>query len=276
VRRTIPIAFRRWRRRLLDVVTWREIAAFRDDLQRESYEAILDLQEQVKGAFIARLARGRRHGPDRASIREPLATLAHDAHHAIDPAQHLVDRCRQLAAAALGYRIEGPPRFDLKPPPIEASDLVPTSPYLVFVHATSRPDKLWPESHWQKLVASLTGAGFAVLLPWGTGEERARSERLARNVPAARVPPRLALASLARILADARLVVGVDTGLVHLAAALGTPTLSLFVATDPALAGVAHMSPRGRDLGGVGRIPSADDVRNAADALLREPRSTIQ
>jgi ADP-heptose:LPS heptosyltransferase len=73
---------------------------FRRDLRRESYLAILDLQEQVKSALIARMARGRRHGPDRRSIREPLATLAHNAHHAINPAQHLIDRCRQLAAAA--------------------------------------------------------------------------------------------------------------------------------------------------------------------------------
>jgi heptosyltransferase-1 len=54
------------------------MAAFRDDLRRDDYVAVLDLQEQVKGALIARLARGAHHGPDRASIREPIATLVHD------------------------------------------------------------------------------------------------------------------------------------------------------------------------------------------------------
>jgi heptosyltransferase-1 len=79
VRRVIPVALRRWRTRPFAAATWREIAAFRRDLAREAYVAVLDLQEQVKGAVIARLARGPRHGPDRASIREPVATLAHDA-----------------------------------------------------------------------------------------------------------------------------------------------------------------------------------------------------
>src|SRR5262249_3302829 len=154
VRRIIPVGFRRWRHRLLTRDTWREMAAFRHELQRESYEAVLDLQEQVKGAFIARMARGQRHGPDRASIREPVATFAHDAHHAIDPDQHLIDRCRKLAAAALGYPVEGPPRFAFELPPRSANDTKPTDHNVVFVHSTSRLDKLWPESHWHALVAA--------------------------------------------------------------------------------------------------------------------------
>ena len=269
VRRTIPVAFRRWRYRLTHTGTWREMAVFRRDLRRESYTAILDLQEQVKGALIARLATGPRHGPDRASIREPLATLAHNVHHAIDPASHLIDRCRQLAAAALGYRIDGPPRFNLVAPPRAKGDATPDRPYLVFVHATSRTDKLWPDAHWRTLIAAFARAGFAILLPWGSADEHSRSERLAKGEPAAHVPPRQSLPALTGLLARAELVIGVDTGLVHLAAALGTPTVSLFVATDPALAGVARASRFARDLGGAGRVPTVDEVRDAANALLR-------
>ena len=195
---------------------------------------MLDLQEQVKGALIARMARGVRHGPDRASIREPVATLAHDVHHAIDPDQHFIVRCRQLAAAALGYRVEGPPRFGLVPPPPPAGT-VPDRPFVVFIHGTSRADKLWPDAHWRRLIEAFATAGFAVVLPWGSDAERARSERYAAGVADAHVPPppRLTLPALASLLARAELAVGVDTGLVHLAAALGTPTVSLFVATDP-------------------------------------------
>lgn len=269
VRRVIPVALRRWRQRPLAVATWREVAAFRRDLRRDDYTAILDLQEQVKGAMIARAARGPRHGPDRASIREAVATLAHDVHHAIDPGQHLIDRCRQLAAAALGYRAEGPPRFGLVAPAPAAGQAMPDRPYLVFLHATSRADKLWPEASWRALIASFARAGFAILLPWGSVEERARSERLAAGEPAARVPPWQALGELAGLLSRAELVVGVDTGLVHLGAALGTPTVSLFVATDARLAGVERASRAARDLGGVGRVPAVDEVVDAAGALLR-------
>ena len=270
VRRVIPVALRRWRHHLFHRETRTEAAAFRRALRQEKYEAILDLQEQVKGALIARLARGPRHGPDRASIREPVATLLHDAHHAIDPNQHLIDRCRQLAAAALGYRVSGPPRFGIAAPPPAAADCAPAGPYAVFIHATSRADKLWPEADWRALIAGFGAAGYTVLLPWGSDDERARSERLAQGEGAARVPPRLSLPVLAGLLARAELVIGVDTGLVHLAAAVGAPTLALFTTTDPALAGVAPASARDRDLGGNGTVPTVDAVRAAAGALLRE------
>jgi heptosyltransferase-1 len=269
VRRVIPVALRRWRRRVLAASTWREIAAFRRDIGRDDYAAILDLQEQLKGAVIASAARGPRHGPDRTSIREPVATLLHDVHHVIDRNQHLIDRCRQLAASALGYRVDGPPRFGLVAPMPAAGQMLPDRPYLIFLHATSRADKLWPEASWRALIATFANAGSTILLPWGKSDERARSERLAAGEPAALVPPRQTLGELAGLISRASLVVGVDTGLVHLAAALGTPTVSLFVATDARLAGVERASPAARDLGGVGRVPTLDAVVGAARALMR-------
>jgi heptosyltransferase-1 len=273
VRRVIPIAVRRWRHDLFAASTREEWRAFRRDLRRERYVAILDMQEQVKGALISRLAHGVRHGPDRASIREPIATLAHDAHHAIDPAQHLIDRCRQLAAAALGHRIEGPPRYAIVPPPPAAGAIVADARYVVFVHATSRADKLWPDAHWRELIAGFAQAEYAMVLPWGSEAEHARSTALASVCPAAIVPPRQTLPAMAGLLARAELVVGVDTGLVHLAAALRVPTVALFTATDPALAGVERASPHARDLGNAGRIPGVTEVRAAAGALLqRAPR----
>jgi len=269
VRRVIPVALRRWRHSPLAPATWHEMTEFRRALRRDEYAAVLDLQEQVKGALIARTARGVRHGPDRKSIREPVATLAHDVHHRIDPAQHLIDRCRRLAGAALGYDADGPPRFRFDVPPPGASLALPGRPYVVALHATSRASKLWPESHWSELLTGLAHAGFATVLPWGNATEHARSDRIAAETPAATVPPRVPLEALAALLARAELVIGVDTGLVHLAAALGTPTVALFVATDPALAGVTRTGAHARDLGGVGETPTVAAAREAASALLR-------
>ena len=274
VRRVIPVALRRWRRRPFASATWREFASFRRELRRDAYVAVLDLQEQVKGALIAAVAQGRRHGPDRASIREPIAALAHDVHHRIDPDQHLIDRCRQLAGAALGYRVEGPPRFGFAVPGPGPRAAVPDRRYVVLIHATSRRDKLWPEGHWTKLIASFVADGYTIVLPWGVPVERERSARLAAGIDAAIVPERRGVAEMAALLAGARLVVGVDTGLVHLAAALGTPTVSLFVATDAALAGVERASDLARDLGGIGSVPAPADVLAAADALLRRDGGT--
>ncbi len=266
IRRVIPVALRRWRHHLRSRETWSEFAAFRRQLAGDRYTAVIDLQEQVKGALLAWLARGPVHGPDRASIREPAATLAYRRRHRIDPAQHLIDRCRQLAGAAFGFEPQGPPHFDLVPPPVHDA---PPSRYAVFLHATSRADKLWPVSHWSVLIRHFTTAGFTVVLPWGSADEAARSNALAAGMSDVLVPPHRSLPKLAALLAHADLVCGVDTGLVHLAAALNVPTISLFVATDPRLAGVERASMRARDLGGIGVVPAPDDVIAAAGVLLR-------
>jgi len=269
VRRVIPFGLRRWRNAPLALSTWSDIRAFGAALRAARYDKILDLQEQVKGALIARAARGERHGFDRASIREPLATLGDDVHHRVPRDLHFLARCRQLAAAALGYAIDGAPRWNLRPPANASAK--PERPYAMILHATSRDDKLWPESHWQALLEAIERAGLVAVLPWGSEHERARSERLARAVRHAVVPPWLALPDAASLLANAILAVGVDTGFTHLAAALGTPTVAIFTATERARHGVAIAGPHAQDVGDAGTLPTPDAVIGAAGTRLRTP-----
>ena len=127
----------------------------------------------------------------------------------------------------------------------------------------------WPEPHWKQLIGHFTTAGFTVMLPWGSTGEAARSTALAAGITGALVPPHRSLPRLAALLAQAELVCGVDTGLTHLAAALNAPTISLFVATDPRLAGVARASERSIDLGGVGVVPTPIEVIAAAATVMR-------
>src|SRR4029453_1812658 len=103
-------------------------------------------------------------------------------------------------------------------------------------------------------------ASLRVLLPWGSDAERARSHRLAEGTPNASVPPRQSLPEMASLARGAEVVVGVDTGLTHLAAALGTPTVAVFTTTDAALAGVARAGVHALDVGGNGRVPAFDEV----------------
>jgi heptosyltransferase-1 len=267
VRRTLVFALRRWRKAPLARATWRDVRAFRRDLRTERYDAVLNLQEQMKGALIARAARGTRHGFDRASVREPLATLGDDVHHRVPREAHFVVRCRTLAASALGYSIDGPPRFRLAPPADVAG--IPERHYVVVLHSTSRDDKLWPEAHWRTIIGELDRAGYAIVLPWGSADEEARSRSLAEGIAGAIVPAWLTIPAAATLIARAELAIGVDTGFTHLAAALGTPTIALFVATDRARHGVAAVGAHGRDLGDVGTPPSIAEVRTTAGALLR-------
>ncbi|MFO1413421.1 MAG: lipopolysaccharide heptosyltransferase I [Burkholderiales bacterium] len=266
IRTVIPVAFRRWRQAPLAHRTWRDFGAFRHALRAQRYAYVVDLQEQVKGALVARLARGPRHGFDRHSIREPIATALHDAHHRVVRDQHFIDKARALAGAALGYTPEGRPRWQWRLP---AAGSRPGGPYALLFHGTSRDDKAWPEAHWRAVIAHLGAAGIATLLPWGSEAERARSERLAAGHALAHVPPRQDLPALAALARDAEIVVGVDTGLTHLAAAIGTSTVALFTTTDATLAGVARVGAHARDLGGNGVVPAVADAIEAVGALLR-------
>jgi heptosyltransferase-1 len=267
VRRVIPFGLRGWRRAPLAAATWRDMLAFRRALRDTRYSAILDLQEQVKGAVVARMARGRSHGFDRASIREPLATLGDDVHHRVPRELHFLARCRRLAGAALGYAIDTSPRWNLRVPP--AATVMPTGPYVIVLHGTSRDDKLWAEANWRAVLEAFDRAGFATVLPWGNATEEARSARLAANIDGAVVPPWLSLAGVTALLARATLAVGVDTGFTHLAAALGTPTIAIFNVTDPLRHGVGCTGPHARDLGDVGAPPMVDVVLAAAREHLR-------
>src|SRR5208282_1689905 len=108
-------------------------------------------------------------------------------------------------------------------------------------------------------------------LPWGNRAEADRSERLAAGLAGVTVPPWRALPELAALLARAELVIGVDTGPTHLAAALGRPTLALFTATDPRFNGTAPSGPLARDLGGPGTAPEPAQVIAAARGILGAP-----
>ena len=188
----------------------------------------------------------------------------YDRVHAVPVGLHAVERNRRLAAAALGYAAGGAADYGLR---AEGPSTVTTrSPYALFFTMTSREDKLWPEEHWRALGAGFGRRGVQVVLPWGTEEERSRCARIASAVAGALVPPRLPIAELARLAKGARCVVGVDTGLAHLAVAVGAPVVGLYSGSDPELTGL-HGGERLRNLGAAGRVPSVAEAEAALQAM---------
>ena len=181
VSRVIPVALRRWRRALLHPAAWREMAAFRRALQSLRYDMVLDSQGLIKSAAITLLAPGPRCGYDRASAREPIAALAYDKTIAMPKNLHAVERNRRLAGRALGYEPDTPVDYGVATPQTEMPWLT-AQPYVVLLHATSRADKEWPEADWLALAAHLHAAGMRCILPWGSPQEQARSERLAAQM----------------------------------------------------------------------------------------------
>jgi heptosyltransferase-1 len=234
VRRVIPSAIRRWRRALGAAATWRELAAFRRAIEAREYDLVVDAQGLVKSALVALLARGPRAGLARGSARESLACLAYQRRYPAPRELHAITRNRLLMAQALDYPMaETPPRYGLiAPPPWPLAGLA--ADYVVCLHGTARAEKQYPEADWAVLLGKLARQGLGLVLPWGNPQEQARAQRLAATLPGAIVPPRLGLAEIAGVIAGARGVIGVDTGLMHLAAALRKPGIGLFPATPPA------------------------------------------
>ena len=266
LRRVIPVAVRRWRQALCSRATWREVGAFRRDLQRDRYDLVLDSQGLLKSALLARAAHGLRAGYAAEAAREPLAARAYDRTFAIPKNLHAVERNRWLAAAALGYEPALPLDYAIAADAL-AAPWLPARSYAVLLTASSRDDKLWPESRWLALAATLHGRGLACVLPGGSVAERDRASRLAAGMANAVAAPALGLADMAGLLAGATAVIGVDTGLTHLAAALGRPTLALFAGSRPELTGV-HAGARALNLGGPGSPPAAAEVAAALGGLL--------
>ncbi len=265
----IPVAVRRWRKAILKPATfsktWGEIGGLRAKLKPVRFDKIIDTQGLVKTVILSRWARGERHGYDAKSIREPLASRFYHVKHAVSRELHAVDRNRALTAAALGYPVEGGPDYG-----IDRRRIAPVSdaPYALLFHATAQERKEWPEASWIEVGKALEARGITPVLPWGNDREHARSQRIKSALKNARVPDKAPLGDVAGLIAGATLVAGVDTGLLHLAAALEVPLVAIFIATKPGLSGPVSRGPM-TTLGTAGEIPAAADVIAAIEALPR-------
>jgi heptosyltransferase-1 len=258
----ITVAGRSWRKAPLGGATWREIAAVRRALRGRRFDTIIDTQGLLKSAVLARLAQGRRHGYHRGSIKEPMASWLYDVRHRIEKNEHGIARNRGLTGKALGYAPEGPPQFGLDWRKLAGEA---TSRYGLLLHGTARAEKEWPELNWRLLAAAL-GAGVDLVVPFGNQAERERAGRIASATSRADVLEPAPLDEMARLLAGASFVVGLDTGLTHLAAALGVPLAAIFCGSDPKLS--APMGPGLiAVLGDNGAPPSVGDVVEAIRAF---------
>ncbi len=226
----IPIAWRRWRSSLRS--SRGELAGFWELLRRRRYDLVLDSQGLVKSGVVAALARGRsKAGFSFASAREAAAAVAYGRRVRVARNQHAIDRQRELFASVFGYCVPAGLDYGIARP----ADRFRQADHCVLLHGTTWESKHYPEHLWREVARRARSAGLDVAVPWGSDAQRARAEAIATT--RTDVLPALNLAELTARIAAARLVVGVDSGLAHLSAALGVPTVVIYGSTDSALTG---------------------------------------
>jgi len=239
VERVITSALRRWGRGWRSAFAGGEVQAFLRELRRENYDLIIDVQGNFKSALAGLLARGTRAGYVGRDAHEWGAHLTYARKHIVPKGQHSLIRMRQLMAAVLGYEYDASRVVDYG---IDVSRLPEVhleiaAPYLVVVHSTSWSSKNWPADHVARVIELARSDGYSIVLPWGSEDERRRSVELAGGDPGVVVLPQMSIAEKAVVISRAAGTVGLDTGLSHISAALGVPSVTLYGPTDPALVG---------------------------------------
>lgn len=264
VKQVIPVAQRRWRKAWWSASVRAERHALAERLHNERYHVVLDMQSLLKSALLARQARGVHHGLDFRSARESLASLLYDVRHRVYFWQPAVIRQRELAALTFGYEFSGAPDFGL-----QAFAAGPKSEqnYAVIMPSASRDDKLWPDADWRAVFERLRSSGCALRILSGNAKETERARALAAGMDEVEVMPRMSLTAVAELLAGACVMVGLDSGLTHLSAALGRPTIAIYRASSPIrtpLVGSGYVA----SLGDQGAPPSRGAVMAAVDQAL--------
>ena len=230
VQRIIPCQLRQWRKSWWRADTRAAWRAFKQDLQATPYDLVIDLQGLSKSALISKLAvlkaGGRRvamANRTRGSGYEAPTRWVADTLVRCDWHSHAVDRGRHVCAQALGYAL----------PPVQPG--LQTTPHpdvqantVALVHGSSRADKEWPLAHWIALGQALQQQGLQLALPHANERELQTAQAVALACPGAVLWPRCALDELTQRLAACVGVIGVDSGVSHIAVALGLPHVQLY------------------------------------------------
>lgn len=281
VKNTITTAHRRWKKNFIKVIKQGELKSFYQSLNEDDYDVIIDMQSNLKSAFVSFLRRDHVHGYDSKTCREWPAHWSYQHCYHVGLRQHAIERQRTLFAKIFNYEKPSTPAdygVDLANLPLPTMALPKKT--LVFVHNASWPTKLWPIEHWQALIAKVAAKGYSVLLPCGSDSEYERAKTIASCHQAAIALPKMSLNDMAAILSRAHAAVCSDTGLAHMAAVTKTPAITLYAVTDTLLIGTMgenqqHIIAEGGIEHAAMADISVDDVFKKLEQILPESNENI-
>ena len=226
----LPLPISDWRRRF-GVVTWREFQDVRTSLRASRFDLAVDFQGLLKSALVTFFSRADRVvGFERDQLREPIAASFY-SDRVPSEARHVVRKNLDLASAVGGR--EGPIAFPL--PPGKADPTLPRGEFVLASPVAGWTSKQWPPEHYAELARLLWKHRRIPLVLDCAPRNRAYAEEICNRSPSgSAVLHTSSLGGLIGATRRARAVVGVDSGPLHLASALGIGGVAIYGRTDPA------------------------------------------
>jgi len=238
VKSIITTNHRSWKKNIFSFSLINELRSLKSTLNNTNYDAVIDMQNNLKSAAVSYLVKDSVHGLDKDSAREYPSHLAYKFKYKVSKENHAILRQRQLLALSLNYEFEAQDiDYGIQNDKFERPNFELPNKFLFLVHNASWPTKMWSISRWQELIQLINGEGYMAILPSGSIEEFERGKEIASISTGALAIPAQSLNRTAYIIENATGCICSDTGLAHLSALLGKPSVTLYSVTDEKLIG---------------------------------------
>ena len=243
VDKIITTDHRNWKKQLFSKNSRKSLREIINQINENNYDLVVDMQNNLKSAFISYLCKHNVVGLDSKSAREYPAHLAYSKRINVDKNLHAIERQKKLLGDALGYEYEqdlinyGASFNTFTKPNITLPDK-----YFVLVQNASWVTKQWSIKNWQQLILCLEDKGIVVLLPSGNLEELERAKEICSASEKAQAIDLMSLNEIAYMVQHADFCICSDTGLAHLSALIGTPSITLYGPTKTSLIGTTGIN----------------------------------
>ncbi len=237
VDKIIQTDHRNWKKQLFSSKSREALNLVKKEINATDYDFVVDMQNNLKSAFLSFLSDHKITGMDASSSREYPAHWAYSNKVKINKSLHAIDRQKELLASSLGYSSTSDINYGISKVKFLEPVMALPDNYVVFVQNASWPTKQWPIDCWKELVKHFNDCGVNVLLPSGNKEELLRAKEIASVSEKATALEILPLNEVAYIIDNADYCICSDTGLAHLSAVVNTPSLTLYGPTDTNLIG---------------------------------------
>lgn len=266
VDKTIVTDHRNWRRQLFSKKARESLQQVLNEINGTQYDLVVDMQNNLKSALVSFLSKHRVTGMDAKSVREYPAHLAYSTKINVDKDLHAIERQKKLLAEALdySYSMKNVDYGALLETFIEPNINLPNK-YVVLVQNASWITKQWSIAKWQKLVQYFDGKNIKMILPSGNLNELERAKEIASISTNAQAIDLMPLNEIAYIIKNANFCICSDTGLAHLSALSGTPSITLYGPTETALIGTygknqVHIVGKNNDINNIEVSDVLDDL----------------